>query len=551
MTEYPYVLTPLAKRVPGSQRYVQMSQLILDSMEMCRMYGELNDPIDQMGRFKDQQEAREAGDEETWTADYEFVEAMEYGMPPQSGSGIGIDRWVKVLTDAENLRETIAYPLMKPRDADRSVSRDTSAASKLQQDFSEMLGEFDIKPEQIEIPAIEGDDYLSMTDEFKSQYPTASAGYVVIEGAEVEKDNENLMKLTNKIIKSLRGLTKSEIDNSSNIESYRDMYRSMGVDWHSRRPSPEALLRRISHGKDLYKVNEVVDAYNLAVITQQVSVGVFDMDNMKFPVELGISDGSHKIDILGGGVKDVEEGEVCYFDQNAPYNLDYNYRDSERTKITADSTNLIINAEGVGEIAPEQVRYALQLAAALVTRFSGGEIKQAGLVTASVSPESKESKSNSRSDSATRSDSDSQSKKSEYAYNDKKITVVVADDLDSGIAMNTVGHLTTTIGVKADDIMGRESYIDTSGDRHEGVPRYPVIILKATKAEIKELVEKTRGSDLLMVDYPSEIYTTRTDDDLSEAIESKKDEDIEYFGVAFCGEREQVEELTKDFSLYR
>lgn len=115
VTDYPYILTPLAKRVEGSNgKYVQMFQFVIDSMEMCRTYGELNDPVDQMNRFEEQQESKEDGDEENWAADYEFVEAMEYGMPPQSGSGLGIDRWVKVLTDAQSLRECIAYPIMKP-----------------------------------------------------------------------------------------------------------------------------------------------------------------------------------------------------------------------------------------------------------------------------------------------------------------------------------------------------------------------------------------------------------------------------------------------------
>jgi lysyl-tRNA synthetase class 2 len=116
VTDYPYILTPLAKRVEnGNGKYVQMFQFIIDTMEMCRTYGELNDPIDQMKRFEEQQESLVDGeDEENWAADYEFVEAMEYGMPPQSGSGLGIDRWVKVLTDAQSLRECIAYPIMKP-----------------------------------------------------------------------------------------------------------------------------------------------------------------------------------------------------------------------------------------------------------------------------------------------------------------------------------------------------------------------------------------------------------------------------------------------------
>jgi lysyl-tRNA synthetase class 2 len=586
VTDYPYILTPLAKKVSGTDQYVQMSQLLLDSMEMCRMYGELNDPIDQMQRFQEQQKAKEAGDEEAWGADYEFVEAMEYGMPPQSGSGIGIDRWVKVLTDAESLREVIAYPIMKPeKEGEREINTDVAGQDKLEQDFSEIFAEFEINPEEIEIPSIQGDDYLSLSEKFSENYPTASAGYIVIEGAEVGESNEKLMKLTNKVVKSLKGLTKGEIDNSTNIQSYRDMYRDMGVDWHSRRPSPEALLRRISQGKDLYQVNDVVDAYNLAVLTQQVSVGVFDMDHMEFPVRLDISDGSDEIDILGGEVKEVEEDEVCYFDQNGPYNLDYNYRDSERTKITTESQNLIINAEGVGEITPDQVRKTLQLAAALILKFCGGEIKKAGLVRASgevdqsagktsKADQNREVGKNQKADASLEASqtpnasqdqegdekgsvNDSPDLKEKFPHDDKKISVVVAKDLEPGIAMNTVGHLTTSIGVKADDIMGRQTYTDASGNVHQGVPRYPVIILKASKKEIKKLVKKSRqeskkaGDELVMVDYPSEVFSTRTDDDLSQAVSEKEDKDIEYFGVALCGDVDIVEELTKNFSLYR
>lgn len=112
--DYPFALTPLAKPVEDNPKYIQMSQLIIDSMEMCRIYGELNDPLDQMERFKIQKKSKEGGDENAYEADFDYVEAMEYGMPPMTGSGIGIDRLVKVLTDAQSLREIIAYPIMKP-----------------------------------------------------------------------------------------------------------------------------------------------------------------------------------------------------------------------------------------------------------------------------------------------------------------------------------------------------------------------------------------------------------------------------------------------------
>lgn len=138
-----------------------------------------------------------------------------------------------------------------------------------------------------------------------------------------------------------------------------------------------------------------------------------------------------------------------------------------------------------------------------------------------------------------------------YPYDDQKITVVVADDLDIGVAMNVVGHLDVAVGRRGGDIMGRNAYVDSEGNIHRGISRYPVIILKASKADIKKVVEEARDKSVIMVDYPSEMFTTRTDDDLNAAIENSKHEKMEYWGVALCGNSEIVTELTKDFKLYK
>ena len=82
---------------------------------MGKGFSELNDPIDQMNRFTDQAKLRESGDEEAQMTDGEFVEALEYGMPPAAGWGLGIDRLVAILTDSHSIREIILFPLMKPR----------------------------------------------------------------------------------------------------------------------------------------------------------------------------------------------------------------------------------------------------------------------------------------------------------------------------------------------------------------------------------------------------------------------------------------------------
>ncbi|NMB56906.1 lysine--tRNA ligase [Candidatus Beckwithbacteria bacterium] len=115
VTHHPEDLKPLAKKDPDYPGYTQSFQLLANGFELSNNYSELNDPIDQAQRFNKQKELDQAGDNETMTADEEFVEALEYGMPPVSGTGIGIDRFVALLTNSHHIREVIAFPLMKPK----------------------------------------------------------------------------------------------------------------------------------------------------------------------------------------------------------------------------------------------------------------------------------------------------------------------------------------------------------------------------------------------------------------------------------------------------
>jgi len=117
LTHHPKDLKPLAKEDPNYPGYTQSFQLIANGFELSNNYSELNDPIDQAQRFAKQKALEQAGDNETMTSDEEFVEALEYGMPPVSGTGIGIDRLVAILTNSHHIREVIAFPLMKPKES--------------------------------------------------------------------------------------------------------------------------------------------------------------------------------------------------------------------------------------------------------------------------------------------------------------------------------------------------------------------------------------------------------------------------------------------------
>lgn len=125
ITDYPYEMSPLCKRHRNNPELTERFELIINGKEIANAYSELNDPIDQLGRFQEQLKLAEKGDYEAMFIDMDFVRALEYGMPPTSGMGIGMDRLVMLMTGQTTIQEVLFFPQMRP---EKNVRKDLDTA---------------------------------------------------------------------------------------------------------------------------------------------------------------------------------------------------------------------------------------------------------------------------------------------------------------------------------------------------------------------------------------------------------------------------------------
>ena len=184
--DHPLAISPLTKKKPSDPTKVERFELFINTWEMCNAYSELNDPIDQRERFAAQDAAFAAGDEEANHTDEDFLNALEYGMPPTGGIGFGIDRMCMLLTDSAAIRDVLLFPTMKSLDADKKAAKEVSVPAEAAQEAPVVEKKINFSNVEIE-PLFK--DFVDFDTFAKSDYRA-----VKVKACEAVKKSKKLLK---------------------------------------------------------------------------------------------------------------------------------------------------------------------------------------------------------------------------------------------------------------------------------------------------------------------------------------------------------------------
>lgn len=188
---HPIEISPLAKKDLDDPRFTQRFELFINGTEYANAFTELNDPIDQFERFENQMKAKDLGDAEASEMDMDYVEALEYGLPPTGGIGIGIDRFVMLLAGTDSIREVLLFPTMKPREGEKAENTTISTSNTNLDNYQiPIISDKEIDFSKVEIEPL-FTDYVDFDTFAKSDYRA-----VKVLDCEAVKGSKKLLKFT-------------------------------------------------------------------------------------------------------------------------------------------------------------------------------------------------------------------------------------------------------------------------------------------------------------------------------------------------------------------
>ncbi len=348
LVNHPKLVSPLSKTSTDDENKTERFQVILAGTEVGNGYSELNDSVEQRQRFEIQQKLLEAGDEEAMMPDLEFVEMLEYGMPPTCGFGFGEMLFAFMLD--KPVRETTLFPLMKP---EQSGEVKKAAQATSENSFSSEL--------------------VNINSAVSEKFPQLKIGAAIIEGLSVKKSDPKIDKFASEILQEIDADKLLKV--SPILDEYRKLFKAIGMDPTRKKPSPIALLERIAAGKELYQVNSLVDLYNALVIKNQVSIGAFDLDNLNLPVDLTFAQGGEEFLAIGEDkAKKLKPGELIFRDKERVITRGLNYRDADVTKTELKTKNIALYVDGNQVVDTQKLESILDEATSMITKYCGGKV---------------------------------------------------------------------------------------------------------------------------------------------------------------------------------
>jgi DNA/RNA-binding domain of Phe-tRNA-synthetase-like protein len=217
---------------------------------------------------------------------------------------------------------------------------------------------------------------VNWDSEISARFPELSICIGIINKVHIEKENEQIQTLKKSVYEEVRAKYNIEtLKDNSTVRAFRDFYWKLDIDPTKTRPSGEALLRRVLHGDELPHISTVVDAYNLASMKTIIPISGFDKDRLNLPFQVRFVKNGEAFTGIGMSKPMILTDKMLVLADEKQVLCIYPYRDSDYTKITEHTQNVVIVGYGAPKITEEQLKEAVETTLAYIKQVSGGEIE--------------------------------------------------------------------------------------------------------------------------------------------------------------------------------